>query len=74
MPRCDICNGRSEVLNKLRDIYQTKEIVDVCFDCEAIINEQLHKIQISHGKAQESLLKRFISVLRKDKFNGGRND
>lgn len=64
MPKCDICGERSDYLNSLVSIYKTEDIQDICPSCEKIVNKHLHKIQNSHGQAQQSLMKRFMSVMR----------
>lgn len=74
MPRCDICNGHSAYVNEVRAIYRTDAIRDICSDCEKIVNKQLGRIQESHGKAQRSLLKRFMAALRGKHFNGGNHE
>lgn len=61
---CDICGKVGTTLTPLRDIYQTDDIKDICPDCEKIVNAQLNKIQASHGQAQRSLLKRFMTILK----------
>ncbi|WP_043062340.1 hypothetical protein [Brucella anthropi] len=65
MPRCDICNEHSAYVNEVREIYRTDDIRDICSDCEKIVNKQLRKIQTAHGSAQQSLLKRFMRVLKR---------
>ena len=60
---CDICGKVGVPLNPLRDIYQTKDIHDMCNDCEKVINKQLSVLQSSTAKTQQALLKRFMTVL-----------
>ena len=46
--QCDICSKQVQYkfqLNTLREIYQTEDIVQVCEDCEYIINKRLQKLQ-----------------------------
>jgi hypothetical protein len=64
MMACDICGKVGTSLTPLHDIYQTDDIKDICPDCEAIVNIQLNKIRDSHTQAQQSLLKRFMEILK----------
>ena len=46
--KCDICSKQVQYkfqLNTLREIYQTKDIVQICEDCEYIINKRLQRLQ-----------------------------
>ena len=64
---CDVCGAVGTSLADLREIYQTDKIKQVCLDCEKITNKALRDIQSSHEKAQRSLLKRFLQVLKIEK-------
>ena len=44
--QCDICSKQVQYkfqLHPLREIYQTEDIVQVCEDCEYIINKRLQR-------------------------------
>lgn len=46
--QCDICSKQVQYkfqLSTLREKYQTEDIVQVCEDCEYIINKRLQKLQ-----------------------------
>ena len=46
--QCDICSKQVQYkfqLNTLREIYQTEDIVQICEDCEYIINKRPQRLQ-----------------------------
>ena len=46
--QCDICSKQVQYkfqLHPLREIYQTEDIVQICEDCEYIINKRLQRLQ-----------------------------
>lgn len=46
--QCDICSKQVQYkfqLHPLREIYQTEGIVQICEDCEYIINNRLQRLQ-----------------------------
>ena len=46
--QCDICSKQVQYkfqLNTLREKYQTEDIVQICEDCEYIINKRLQRLQ-----------------------------
>jgi hypothetical protein len=46
--QCDICSKQIQskfLLSTLREKYQTEDIVQICEDCEYIINKRLQRLQ-----------------------------
>ena len=46
--QCDICSKQVQYkfqLNTLREIYQTEDIVQVCEECNYIIDKRLQRLQ-----------------------------
>lgn len=62
---CDICGSSEKTLVDLKDQYKTDHIKQICPDCERIINDHLWKIRAVTTKINQSLLKRFMEVLKR---------
>ena len=67
---CDLCGKRGCHLVDLRDVYQTPEVQQVCFECEETINAQLRKVQNVAAKITFDAVKRFIL----NKFKGEQHE
>ena len=62
---CDICGKKGEELERLREIYKTDDIQEICPDSMKVVNVQLRKIQSAAQKIQFSWLKNFMAELRR---------
>lgn len=67
MKICDTCGKESDDLQTLRESYRTKDVKEVCPDCEKIINDQLYKVRRLQSKMTFSLMQRFINIFRSKK-------
>lgn len=64
---CDICGANDKPLTNLLDTYRTKEIAQICPECEKIVNRKLLDIRVlTHGILKD-LMKRFMAELKGSK-------
>ena len=61
---CDICGKVGTMLVPLLDVYRTKDIHDICGDCEKVVNDKLLKIRAVTFNMNKSLLIRFMEALK----------
>lgn len=61
---CDICGNNKAPLVDLRDEYKTREIAQICPECEKIINAKNSGLLSMVLKVKASLLKRFMEERR----------
>ena len=57
---CDICGNNSKPLTDLREIYQTREIKQICTDCETAVNKKNSELLTFVLKLRSSWLKKFM--------------
>ena len=57
---CDICGNNSKPLTDLREIYQTREIKQICTDCETVVNKKNSELLTFVLKLRSSWLKKFM--------------
>lgn len=62
---CDVCGNNDKRLEPLREIYATKEVRQICPDCEKVINKELRKIQTATTQIQIGWFKNMLNQLRK---------
>lgn len=46
--KCDVCSKQVQYifqLHSLREVYQTKNIIQICEECNSIVDKQLYKLQ-----------------------------
>ena len=61
---CDICGKGGVYLEPLREEYQTEEIKDLCPECLRVVDNHRDKVVKMQRKMTQSLVKRFMGVLR----------
>lgn len=64
---CDICGKNDSPLVDLLDSYKTREIKQICYGCETIVNRQNNKIMTMVLNIKTTLLVRFMSERRNSK-------
>ena len=57
---CDICGNNSKPLTDLREIYQTREIKQICTDCETVVNKKNSELLTFVLKLRSSWLKKYM--------------
>ena len=65
---CDICGKNTEVLETIKDQYQTDEIKQICSTCCNDINDHIWELTKMMNKLNDSWTKRFM-VAMKHKFS-----
>jgi hypothetical protein len=64
---CDICGANDKPLVDLIDTYKTKEIAQICPECEKIVNRKLSDIRVlTHGILKDLML-RFMAGMKGSK-------
>lgn len=64
MKSCDICGTRTDRLTDLLESHKTKEIQEVCGDCETILNAHKSKLQIVTTNILLDWFKRFMENMK----------
>lgn len=73
MKSCDICGKESSYLADLLSSHQTKEIKEVCRDCEKVLNEHKSKLQDVTVNILLDWFKRFM-IARRESFAAARGE
>jgi len=61
---CDTCGKVGTNLVPLNTEYQTDTIKAICPECEKVINDHLWKLRSMSANINQSLLKRFMSMIK----------
>lgn len=61
---CDICGANDKTLVDLRDEYKTKDIKQICPECESVVNKHLWKVRKVTDNILGDLMRRFMLRLK----------
>ena len=61
---CDICGRKGTSLVDLLDCYKTKDIQQLCPDCEKVVNGHASKLTSVVANIKVSWLRRFMENMR----------
>ena len=64
MKHCDICGKQTNELTALKEVLTTKDIKEICNDCDKLIHTQYWNIRELGNKLTNNLVVRFLEKLK----------